>query len=816
MSDRPSSELLEIGPEEFVRRLQNGIKANNRYAFLLGAGCSVTSGIPTAGQLVRDDKRPDDWLRDLRYLTSNNRSDTKIDEWAWRTLSRWNPDNPAGSYGELIERLFLTDGERQREIERICEQGVAGTPPKPSLGYILLSGLIDKYRGQLNVVLTTNFDDLLADAAMYFYSYRPLVIHHDSLAPFIRPTHERPIIIKLHGDCHLAPRNTAKETAKLAQAMADRVKTVLHDRGLIVMGYGGNDQSVLQMFESLPAEALQFGIYWVSGREPRGLFRAWLESRHAVWVRHGDFDSLMNLMRIEFDIDDPKGDRLDGMLKDYKALKEKLAVEIQARASKEDKKDSVTWWDFEAAASAVENSDPAAADQIYQLGIRAFPDSAELLCNYAVFFESVRREPDLAEKYYIQALGANPKHAHILGNYATFLETVRKSPDQAEEYYQRAIEADPKNARNLGNFAVFLDNVRKTPDRAEEYFQRAIEADPKHARNLGFYAVFLQVVRKSLDRAEEYYQRAIEADPKNARNLGNFAVFLDNVRKTPDRAEEYFQRAIEADPKHARNLGFYAVFLQVVRKSLDRAEEYYQRAIEADPKHASNLGNYALFLQVVRKSLDRAEEYYQRAIEADPQHARNLGNFASFLNYVRKTPDRAEEYYQRAIEADPKNASNLGNFAVFLNNVRNTPDLAEEFYKRAIEADPKHANNLGNYASHLLGNGRVEEGLEKLCAAWKEHSPSAEDDIALELSFYSYAFEVAAQRPEWLRKIKSLLSKGIRSPGWDMSGVADQAIKAKHPEKKWLKKLADVISEAADISTLDGWGAWQKADKPGP
>ncbi|MEZ6111130.1 MAG: hypothetical protein R3C99_08950 [Pirellulaceae bacterium] len=84
-----------------------------------------------------------------------------------------------------------------------------------------------------------------------------------------------PLLVKVHGDHQLFPRNTPEETAVLDKRLAERLATVLHDRGLNVMGYGGNDESVLAMLEALPDEALPFGVYWVSGREPRGLFLAY-------------------------------------------------------------------------------------------------------------------------------------------------------------------------------------------------------------------------------------------------------------------------------------------------------------------------------------------------------------------------------------------------------------------------------------------------------------------------------------------------------------------------------------------------------------
>jgi hypothetical protein len=62
------------------------------------------------------------------------------------------------------------------------------------------------------------------------------------------------------------------------------------------------------------------------------------------------------------------------------------------------------------------------------------------------------------------------------------------------------------------------------------------------------------------------------------------------------------------------------------------------------------------------------------------------------------------------------------------------------------------------------------------------------------LWFYRYA-----HFPEFLSKadklLEDLLSKGVRSAGWDFSGNIKQAIKEKHPNLKRLKAFARRISK---------------------
>lgn len=64
-----------MGVEEFVRRLRHDEAADKRFAVFLGAGCSVSSGIPAAGLLVKER-----WLPRLRDLRAPDRKD--LDAWA--------------------------------------------------------------------------------------------------------------------------------------------------------------------------------------------------------------------------------------------------------------------------------------------------------------------------------------------------------------------------------------------------------------------------------------------------------------------------------------------------------------------------------------------------------------------------------------------------------------------------------------------------------------------------------------------------------------------------------------------------------------
>ena len=771
-------DLHKIAGAEFVRRLRaKVVQGDCPIAFFLGAGCSVSSGIPASRDLVRDR-----WLPRLRHFLAGPRGQD-VEEWAIEHVPGYDPEKPASSYGPVMEMLFHEDLWRQREIEDLCQGRM------PTFGYGVLATLMAERPEAFSVVLTTNFDDLVEDSLYLFTGRRPLVIHHESLAGYIRSHRTRPMVVKLHGDHQLSPKNTVKEVGRILENVEEGVNGLLLERGLVFLGYGGADKGIVSMLRKLPESALPHGIYWIAKDWPETDLGSWLANRRNVtWVKSADFDELMLLIRHEFDLPHPKRDRIMAVFDGYETtfadlsqkvfgLSPKEPGDVALREAAESAAEGLPkWLSIEIHAREFKESDPARADKIYRAGLETSQGSRELL-----------------------------------GNYANFLTEVLGDHDGAEERYKQSLEADPNSANNLGNYATFLRRIRGDYDGADEQYKLALEADSNHANNLGNYASFLTTERDDHEGAEEYYKRALDADPNHAHNLGNYASFLTDVRGDHDGAEEHFRRALQADPNDIGALGNFATFLRNVRGDYDGAEEHYKRALEADSNHANNLGNYASFLTDIRGDHDGAEKHYKRALEVDPNHADHVGTYANFLRNVRGDYDGAGEHYKRALEADSNHANNLGNYASFLTTVLGDRDGAEVHFKRSLEADPNHANNLGNYAGLLLGGGRLNEGMESLARAMSAPDFQKVSGLQAECWFYLYANGPAERRDEALMELKRVLADGDRSPGWDLSANLAWALENAHPAGDWLPILAEVIADEAEIRSLDGWPEWAAA-----
>ena len=256
--------------EDLVRFIKTHAGNASKYHLLLGAGCSITSGIRSAKELSEL------WLKELYLANSENQgienytSDKARDFFKNEDNGYWY--NPNHEYSCLFEKRFDLPSQRRAFVE----EEVGGK--FPSIGYAYLIRLIE--RRYFNTIFTTNFDDLLNEAFHLFADrkfndderdlMRPIVCAHDSSVKCISVTSERPKIIKLHGDYLFDDiKSTEQETESLEENIRNKFVEFCKDFGLIVVGYSGNDRSVMDVINRLLKndDYLKNGLYWCIRKE---------------------------------------------------------------------------------------------------------------------------------------------------------------------------------------------------------------------------------------------------------------------------------------------------------------------------------------------------------------------------------------------------------------------------------------------------------------------------------------------------------------------------------------------------------------------
>jgi len=739
-------------------RLFKDIKRFNcdetRFCFLLGAGASKSSGIKTGQELSEE------WYKDLK----EDLSETELIK--WEESIGFDKKNIGTFYPYLYKKRYEASPQLGfEEFKKLMEN------IDPGIGYVILSQILTNEKH--NFVITTNFDYLVEDSVRMYTSKKPFSAGHETLAEFISSQTERPTIIKVHRDLFLHPFNDDDQTQKLKEEWKKALMPIVKNFNLLVIGYGGNDGSLMDYLKSINSEDRK-EIYWCvrNDNEINDKIRDLLLTKDLI-VKIKGFDELM--------ID------LNGVL-GY-TIFEKLD-------------DPLNHPFVEAAKKRIDNLNiklQALLNQLSKDKISITKETTKIFTGAKKYIVEAYREKDKSKMDLIfqKGLAEYPHDSDLMEEYASFLTYMNSDYDKAEEYYKKAIEMNPGKAGFFSDYAVFLTYMRPDYDKAEEYYKKAIDLNPGKADFVGNYASFLSYTRKDYDKAEEYYKKAIDLTPEVVLPIFQYASFLADIRKDYDKAEEYYKKAIEMNPEKA--VFAYIRFLVDIRKDYDKADEYYKKAIEMDPEEAIIVSNYARFLTDIRKDYDKADEYYKKAIEMDPEEAINVSDYARFLVDIRKDYDKADEYYKKAIEMDPEEAINVSDYARFLTDIRKDYDKAEEYYKKAIEMNPEEAIIVSNYAHHLIISKQdfitAAKYINLAFALVGEYDDDDDEklDLFSELWFYRYA-HYKKWRKKGEKMLEWLTSQNAKSRGLNLKPHIEIAKANNHPDIQKIQKFLDLIT----------------------
>ena len=622
--------------QTFLAHFTKDERADRRYCFIIGAGASKQSGIPTGGELAEI------WLREINDLYPSEYEQ-------WIKEKSIDEKNPAPHYPQIYDKRFEID---PKEGFFALTKTMEGR--EPSCGYSVLVQVLANTDHK--VAITTNFDSMIEDAMFTYTQTKPLVCGHESLTSFIKPMITRPLIAKIHRVPFYAPKSSSSETNDLHESWKNALTNILNIYTPLVIGYGGNDGSLMGFLESL--EKIEGGVFWFfreNDGEPAEKIKNLVVKHNGYLVPIEGFDEMMLQMNTRLGYDLLDGKIIEVARQRAQRYKEQIENIQKGQAKESDtamalketiSKGKRSWWSVELEADA--EKDIEKRDKIYTEGIKEFSQSSELLNNYANFSWDIKKDYDKSEQYYKRALELDPNNETATGNYALFLNKIKKDYDKAEQYYKRALELDPNYAIATGNYALFLNKIKKDYDKAEQYYKRALALDPNNAITTGDYALFLNKIKKDYDKAEQYYKRALALDPNNAITTGDYALFLNEIKKDYDKAEQYYKKALELDPNYVTATGNYAIFLKNVKKDNDKAEQYYKRALELDPNNADNIGNLAQ-LMIITGRKEEGKKLINRAFELNSENPNLLAELW-FYRYANVYEEYGETAYDELVK----------------------------------------------------------------------------------------------------------------------------------------------------------------------
>ncbi|OHD60494.1 MAG: hypothetical protein A2014_04060, partial [Spirochaetes bacterium GWF1_49_6] len=444
-------------------------REDKKYCFILGAGASRQSGIRTGGELAKA------WINQLFE------NDPTGEEKKWIDGKGINQNNAGDFYSQIYEKRFeLNSQDGYDELQKEMEG------KEPSLGYSVLAQILAKL--EHNLVITTNFDSLTEDALFIYTQKKPLIIGHESLCGYLTISLKRPIIAKIHRDLLLNPKSSEQETKSLSENWIIALTEVFKTYTPLVIGYGGNDGSLMGFLEGMENTGL--GMFWchLENEIPNDRIMHIVKKQNGWFIPIEGFDEMMLLFNESLDyklLDEEmkktSEERVDEYRKQVYELREKVfgktgesekPVDITDVFKSLEKTEITSWLDV--VMKAVTEKDIKKKEAIYKLGLGKFPENAEIMLDYAIFLEEYQKEYNKADEYYKKALEIAPNHANILSNYARFMWIIKQNYDKAEDYYQKSLKIDPSFEGSLGNYALFLYNIRKDYDKAEEYYKKAL------------------------------------------------------------------------------------------------------------------------------------------------------------------------------------------------------------------------------------------------------------------------------------------------------------------------------------------------------
>ena len=577
------------------------------FCFVLGAGASASSGIPTGGQLVWN------WLGELQRQLDPEHDRRPLAEWATAAnlgIPGFEIARAAEFYPQVFELRFNADPDEGYAALESVMQG-----REPSIGYSVLAQILATMRHR--VIITTNFDNLVADALSDFTDTYPFVCGHESLTGFVRSRMRRPLLAKIHRDLLMAPISDPEAVAKLQLGWEPVLRDLLKNFSPIFIGYGGNDGSLMNLLDAIrPGDIAGRLIwcYWHKGGIPSDRIRALVAKHRGVLVPILGFDELMlqlgarlELPLLDNVIEERARERATRYRKAVEDIRQRLGAPAESReveqataparealaaTIKRKTEQPRDWWGWDLKARS--ETDPAQREQIYLEALEHFPRSAELASNLASHL--AESKPAEAERYYRLAVELEPDEARHVGDLADFLATSGRSAGEADNLYLLAVEQDPQNVTLMVNFAGFVARVRREPDAADRLYRRALGLTPQNTWANGQYARFLAHVRRDDVAAERHFLRTRgpggQLDPYFG---GHHAAFLAEGGKDLAEAERIFRELVTlcSDDPHANVL--YAGML-LVRGRDRQAREAIDRAFSG-PLHPSPLYAEAALLR---------------------------------------------------------------------------------------------------------------------------------------------------------------------------------------------------------------------------
>ncbi|WP_395646284.1 SIR2 family protein [Terricaulis sp.] len=286
--------------DALVRSL--GVRKGTPHTLFIGAGASVSSGVPSADACIWE------WKRNL-FLTNNPGLEEQFRELSLpsvrQRIQQWLDkqgtfpcEGSPGEYGFYIRACFPIADDRRAYFQ------TRSRGARPHIGYRLLCHLAQE--DIIRSVWSPNFDGLPARAAADF-SLSALEVGIDTQQRLSRPPSVGELLcVSMHGDYRYDElRNTPDELQKVEAALRAGLADDLKQHSLIVCGYSGRDASIMETLEAAYSQRGTGVLYWCGYSDADApecvrklIAHARANGRQAYYVPALGFDDLMTRLAL--------------------------------------------------------------------------------------------------------------------------------------------------------------------------------------------------------------------------------------------------------------------------------------------------------------------------------------------------------------------------------------------------------------------------------------------------------------------------------------------------------------------------------------
>ncbi len=592
---------IEYNPTN-VKAIAQNLKFNQesdvKCAIIIGAGVSVTAGIPAADGIMKEIKK--------KFAVEVNRNNCKTYQDYMKVLT---PDQRK----KLIEKFVSKSGVNQAHLY---------------LGALVEAGYVDR-------ILTTNFDPLVI-RSLALYNQFPAVYDFAVSKKYISGKAASLSVFHLNGQIDgFVQLNTDDQFASHTDMLKEVFSDVARNRCWIVVGYSGENDPVFEALEKVDMHQHKF--YWVSysDKDPKAhLLKKILnpkENEYGYYLKGYSADDFFLELAKELKLNMPK--IID---KPFSYLKQVVATikssSIDGR-SVERTKETKGWID--AAIKGFEDGEGFEQIEVARKEKIQMDTLVQKIRDIWIN-EQYEKVDKIADEIMISGNEEAKKYlAYAFYNWGNVLvdlaamEKGKKSEvlyQQAIEKYQKSIEIkqDDMTFYNLGNALADLADMEKGKKSEALYKQ-----------------------------AGEKYRKAIEIKPDKDQAFYNWGNVLSNLAamEKGEKSEALYKQAIEKylksieimpDDRISYKLGLTLVNLARTKEGADMKKMLKEALIKFKKLESTEEGKYSYDISCSYSLLDNKEKalkWLERSLrlKATPDKKHILGD--ADLDNIKKTKE---------------------------------------------------------------------------------------------------------------------------------------------------------------------------------